>query len=103
MENRKSCGFCDAWSEIPGHPDVGVCRAKSPTPYVVGMQQGSVKGLGGQRTASPVVATVFPEMPRSGWCRDYIMDMSKVPLTTPTLKPFSFELGEQKIGDPIIP
>ena len=73
-----SCENCNAWKLLAN--DTGVCRAKSPVPFVVGMQQGQVKGLSGQRTASPVVATVYPETHKDQWCREHVLAEMMQPL-----------------------
>lgn len=64
------CETCDAYAALSDTH--GRCRAKAPTAVVVGMNQGKVAGLNGQKMLMPIVATVYPETPSGDWCREFV-------------------------------
>jgi len=69
MAKEDRCGTCDAYHSLSD--DHGLCRAKSPTAFMIGMAQGRVALGNGQKAMKPIVATAFPETGKSGWCREW--------------------------------
>lgn len=73
--SKDMCSNCTAFVMDPGRADQGVCRARPPTPLVLGMQQmpGNViahRGQGGP-AVMPIIQGVFPPMKATSWCREY--------------------------------
>ena len=53
---NKTCGTCDAFSALANDAEVnGLCRARPPTPVLVGN----------------MFQSVFPFMAPFGWCREH--------------------------------
>ena len=66
---KASCGTCNAWLKQPGGKQ-GLCRANPPLPIMLGMkQQKAIVGLPNSGVAEPMIASVFPQMTDTGWCR----------------------------------
>ena len=71
MPIDQKCGNCNAYL-AGANPGEGVCRAKPPTPIMIGVQQMPV-GLmkAPQMQQMPVFQGIFPPMRSTSWCRDW--------------------------------
>jgi hypothetical protein len=71
----QKCGGCNAYTADPGSQVQGVCRARPPTPLVLGVQQAPgamlLKGGAGGGAMMPVIQGVFPPMRADSWCREW--------------------------------
>lgn len=72
----KACKTCAAFSRMAPGSVNGMCRARSPVPVLLGMQQlppvsGLVRGMNGHQAAQPIVQAFFPPVHEDCWCMEW--------------------------------
>ena len=65
---QKSCATCNAW--FRQHSDQGLCRAKPPTPILMGYGEQAIS-LQAAPQQVPIMNSHFPTMMAHGWCREH--------------------------------
>jgi len=73
---QKSCKTCMAFCPLQAGSKHGYCRARSPVPVLLGMQQmpqvsGLIGGMNGAQMAQPVVQGFFPPVDQDCWCMEW--------------------------------
>lgn len=62
------CETCNAFLLVDKQNGVGICRAKSPAVFLVGVQerQGPLGKVG-----EPITTSAFPQVQKDRWCREW--------------------------------
>ena len=65
---KQACENCNAFQLVDKQNGIGLCRARSPQAFFVGIQEKQgLKGVAGE----PVVIAAFPQVGSDRWCREW--------------------------------